>query len=170
MKRMWSKNELKQIANQQVQEQVSSGNLTDVKVFEEIVDKDGHKRFIEGNIEIKEIEGVTKQYGKWSLSGSHLLIVVSYIANSGATLGGNTTLAYVDIPSWILDKIAILFGTNIVLPLNIDYRKTDDWTNTTQTASVRKSENSLFLRTEISKEFTYNANTRIAIDILIDNE
>ena len=45
MKRMWSKNELKQLANGQVQEQVSSGQLQNVKVFEEIVDKDGHSLF-----------------------------------------------------------------------------------------------------------------------------
>ena len=76
MRRMFSLKQLEEIANKQVQEQVSSGELENVKVFENIVDKDGHKRFIEGDITFENITGVSKVYGKWSLSGNHLMIVI----------------------------------------------------------------------------------------------
>ena len=42
-----------------------------------IVDADGHNRFIEGNIATEEIEGVTWAYARWSLSGTHLMCVLA---------------------------------------------------------------------------------------------
>ena len=74
--------------------------------FENIVDKDGHKRFIEGDVELTETlpSGVTKTYGKWSLSGSHLMIVVAGNFADGTSIPyGN--FCVINLPDWIKDKI-----------------------------------------------------------------
>ena len=103
MKRMWSKNELKNV----IQEQASSGQLKEVKVFEEIVDKDAHKRFIEGEGDIVlEQEGVDFTYAKWSLSGSHLLLVIAGTVEDETVLTSSTTaIVNFYVPKWIYDKI-----------------------------------------------------------------
>ena len=50
--------------------------------MEDIVDADGHKRFIEGNVTPANIIGENDiQYAKWSLSGSHLMIVLAIITS-----------------------------------------------------------------------------------------
>ena len=85
----------------------------EVQDFENITDSDGHKRFIEGNIELDEsVTTITKLYGKWSLSGSHLLIVLAFSIVENATLTAGY-IADINLPEWIMDKIYPLFGDNI---------------------------------------------------------
>ena len=105
MKRMWSKNELKQIANGQVQEQVSSGQLQNVKVFEDIVDKDGHKRFVEGDITTNEVTGITYSYTKWSLSGTHLIFVMAGKIAANTVISAYSLKGLISPPKWVFDKL-----------------------------------------------------------------
>lgn len=76
-----------------------------LKVFENIVDKDGHPRFIEGDITIEATAGFTQSYGKWSLSGTHLMLVVAGSIENSTTWVGGKTLYEVELPQWLLDKI-----------------------------------------------------------------
>ena len=70
MRRMFSLKQIKEIADSEVQNVVSSGELENVKIFENIVDQDGHKRFVEGNITLSASvpEGLVLKYGKWTLN------------------------------------------------------------------------------------------------------
>lgn len=176
MKRMWSKNELKNIANAQVQEQSSSGELENVKVFEEIIDKDGHKRFIEGDLELDESvpEGITKTYGKWSLSGSHLLIVLCLTAEDTTELSGSQVLTTINLPKWIVDKLSVIFDSiSYVDTKNIIWYGAG-WLAQNGLISVRKIGTEpnfeINIRTEVGITFTAKRSCRISFDFLIDNE
>ncbi len=85
-----------------------SGDLTatHAKIFETIEDSNGHKRFIEGVPTEYLPTGMTLTYKRWSLCGSHLMVVLA------GTIAANTTIYWEgplaicgDIPQWILDKI-----------------------------------------------------------------
>lgn len=141
---------------------------SEVKVFENIVDKDGHKRFIEGDIEINEISGVTKTYGKWSLSGSHLLIIVALDIAENTTISSGA-LSQLNIPQWIIDKIVPLYANSIV-DNKIFSAYTDNYNAQQMNASIQKFSSSnvfIYLPTFTT---TASRHVRISFDLLIDNE
>ena len=168
MKRMWSKNELKNLANTQVQEQVSGGQLENVKVFEEIVDKDGHKRFIEGGLDYRTATGLTFVYGRWSLSGTHLMIVCSGNVANATELSAGVLCVTKNLPKWVHDKIVKVFATNSIetkqMSLNADNYSTQNVGVTLQkvTNEIQVYMNSVTL--------TADRAFRLVFDILIDNE
>lgn len=114
MRRMYSEKQIKRMIAESSDEVVEALNDSneDLEIFENIVDKDGHKRFVEGKLRVSETEGFEFTYAKWSLSGSHLIIVLAgNIANGTAYTA--KTLAYADLPKWIDDKITPTFGSSI---------------------------------------------------------
>ena len=156
MKRMWSKNELKEIVK---------GTQKD---FTTLVDKNGNPRFIEGEIDLNEgITTITKKYGKWSLSGSHLLIVLAFSIEEDAVLSPNY-IANVNLPQWVLDKIYALFGNNIDFKSFYAFTSAGD---TSQSVSVYLDKDTDKLKLYCTG-LTANADRscRIAFDLLIDNE
>lgn len=166
---MWSKNELKQLANGQVQEQVSSGQLQNVKVFENIVDKDGHKRFIEDDGVAFEIEGVTPLYNKWSLSGTHLIVVYACSIASGTAINGGSGLAKFELPAWIRDKIVGVQGSLIEYK---SFEGVDD-TYSKQTFNTylgKVSGYGLRIVNNSSITLSSDKSVRFVFDLLIDNE
>ena len=157
MKRMWSKNELRKI----IQETYGID-------FNNLIDKDGHSRFIEGDIDIKEIAGVTKTYGKWSLSGSHLLIVLALdIANTTA-ISAATVLAELNLPDWVKSKIVALFSTYWVIN-NTYSAYGDDFSSESFGVGMTKS-TKVEITTFGSFTATKNRHVRLNFDLLIDNE
>ena len=78
--------------------------LNGIKVFEDIKDKDGHARFVEGEINIETMAGVTKTYGKWTLSGSYLMLVL-VLAYENGTVSSVGRVCNVELPQWVLDKL-----------------------------------------------------------------
>lgn len=90
-------------------------NSTDVVTtnkLEQITDANEHKRFVEGNIEIETITGVTQTYGKWSLSGTHLMFVVCIeLANSAVIT--SSKLCKINLPDWVMNKIVPIYGNTI---------------------------------------------------------
>lgn len=137
--------------------------------IENIIDNNLHKRFIEDDIEIETITGVTKTYGKWSLSGSHLLIVLALSLDDTTEIANGTLLTNLNIPQWVLDKIVPIWSTAVI---KSDFNAmTDAWTTQTFTVYLAK-ESSDSLRIRKSGAITLNADrkVRIAFDLLIDNE
>ena len=98
MRRMYSKPQLLEAVEQE-------SKINGIKVFEDIKDKDGHVRFDEGEITFEEHEGITKTFAKWSLSGTHLMIVLAGQVANGTTIENNSVFAKINLPSWIIDKI-----------------------------------------------------------------
>lgn len=141
----------------------------EVAIFENITDNDGHKRFIEGDITIETLEGVTQTYGKWSLSGSHLLIVICISMANATEITGGSILAIIDnLPKWILDKITPLYGGNLEYKSFSAYNSVGN-AQSLGTYTQKPNDNSLAVRLS-NLTLTDDRNCRITYDLLIDNE
>ena len=89
------------------------GDADNINLMENIVDSNGNKRFVEGNITIDTLSGVTQTYGKWSLSGSHLMIVIALQIASGTALTTSDRVAILSLPSWVVGKIKAIYGNYV---------------------------------------------------------
>lgn len=137
-----------------------------INAIESVVDSAGNLRFIEGEGTLTEITGVTYTYNKWSLSGTHLMIVLAgTVADTTAiTAGEYVTL---NLPSYILDKIYAVFS-------NVVNRQTvtlwaNDYSSQTFSMQLQKYTNNLkiyFGGITLTKE----RNFRVQFDLLIDSD
>ena len=161
MRRMYSKPQLLEAIEQEAQEK-------GLKAFENIVDKDGHKRFIEGDVNLdKEYEGVTKLYGKWSLSGSHLLIVCCLFVTEDKVLTYGECIT-MNIPEWIYNKITPIYASAIDKKTFSAF--TPNGSEQTVPAYLLKKGTGV-LSVETGFTATDDDRTiRFAFDLLIDNE
>ena len=138
-----------------------------LKVFENIVDKDGHKRFIDIEGVDSEVSGVTITYAKASLSGSHLLMVVAGSIANGTELTGNPNLVTFSLPEWIHNKIIAIFGSTV----DIKNDALRDSGGGAQSCVIRLLKQTSFIAVSILN-LTLNADRtfRFSFDLLIDNE
>ena len=161
MRRMYSKPQLLEAVEQEAE-------VNGLKAFENIVDKDGHKRFIEGDLEVATISGITSVYAKWSLSGSHLLLVFCFEIDANTSITDNTAYANANLPQWILDKIYPI-TYNIVARQNFVVFN-EGGTMTSSVATLRKQTAYISINQYASLSPTEDKICRIAFDLLIDNE
>lgn len=75
--------------------------------LDDIVDSQGHKRFIEGNGTPATITGLAEPYCKWSLSGTHLMVVFAGTLSANITIAnyGTVEFAKFELPEWVMTKI-----------------------------------------------------------------
>ena len=146
----------------------NSEDKTILNSIEQIYDNDGHKRFIEGDITINAQEGVTQTYGKWSLSGTHLLIVVGVDYANTTEIVSDSLLANVEVPAWILDKIVPLWASHYIDAKAITLRA-DNWSAQNIAVNLLKAETVLKLRYGGALTLTADRHGRITFDLLIDN-
>lgn len=142
------------------------GAISELPIFENIVDKNGNSRFIEGNGIPLSQTGFTSSYCKWSLSGSHLLIVLAGSIANETILENGANLATYNLPEWIVNKIYSVWiiyieSKNLLL-------KAEDWS--TQDSPCVLTKVSTGLRIVKVNDLTLNANRsfRIQFDLLID--
>ena len=139
--------------------------------FENIIDKEGHKRFIEGNGDAATaVDGLTISYNKWSLSGSHIMFVLAGTFSNATVLLANIDLVSFTLPTWIVNKIIPIWGNNFIEEKNV-YGYANDWTS--QSISIvllRKNDNKIYIRSTRAATFTADRNFRIQFDLLIDSE
>ena len=164
MRRMYSLEQLKNV----VDERLASGQVPSAKIFENIVDENGHSRFIEGDINIKEITGITKTFGKWSLSGSHLLMVLMVNIDNDATLDGALSTD-IELPAWVKSKITPLVAQAVIIKEELAYNTIDATTQSARCVLRKPTTNTI--RIDLSS-FTASKSRvlRIGFDLLIDNE
>lgn len=76
-------------------------------ICENLKDANGHNRFIEGNVTINNnyISNSEVPYAAWSLSGTHLQIVLCLLCSSGISAEGKNLANISDIPDYIMNKI-----------------------------------------------------------------
>ena len=144
----------------------SGGDFTSssAKIFENIKDAQGNNRFIEDEIECETISGMTINYSKWSLSGTHLMIVIAGNVANGTNISF-IKLATINAPQWILDKIYPVFGTT-VSQYNFNYYADDQSTQTSTVRLYKQTTLDIFIS---SITLTADRNFRIQFDLLIDN-
>ena len=139
----------------------------EVQIFENIVDKEGHSRFIEGEIEVPTVTGLTKLYGKWSLSGSHLMFVICGKIDNGTNFGGYIGIA--KLPDWIMNKIRPITSIRVAYETFIAY--SEDLTSTQNlNVSMTKDDVNNDIRFYAGLNATADRYFRVAFDLLIDNE
>ncbi|MBO7691179.1 MAG: hypothetical protein J6T10_00915 [Methanobrevibacter sp.] len=140
------------------------------KIFENIVDKDGHNRFIEGDINIETITGVSKLYGKWSLSGTHLMIVLCLSLADTTALTNGQVFAFLPLAQWIMDKIVPVYARMVATELYNAYAS--DYTSQSFQTYLRKNDTGTSLEIVKNNNLTLDKDrtVRIAFDLLIDNE
>lgn len=146
-----------------------SGTLTatHAKIFEQIEDANDNNRFVEGDITIGTFTGVTQTYGKWSLCGTHLLIVVGLSLETGSNITDGD-LCYVTIPSWIGAKIYPLFAGTVVTRA-IAKMWADDYTTQDLTTQLIKVTNATFKIQTSTTTADKDRFVRVSFDLLIDN-
>lgn len=143
----------------------------DVKCFENIVDAQENKRFIEGNITLDSgmPAGATANYAKWSLSGTHLMIVIALTLDADINIAGNTTLAFVGVPQWIRDKIYPTLSNWVTA--SSTRAIASDWSEKSVTVSLYKNTTNIQLAFG-GTGYTWDKSAvcRFQFDLLIDNE
>ena len=152
---------------------VVNGAEVNANQFEGILDKDGHARFIEGEGTPETISGVTVQYNKWSLSGSHLMIVYAFKIDANATLGSYAILSSIELPEWLYNKIYPLGdGTGNWVSVIQAIASDNGGLPTVEDARflLAKSTNKINIY-HISSAYTPTADRylRVQFDLLIDN-
>ena len=148
---------------------VTSVGSVEYPLMENVKDKNGNLRFIEGDITGEVIAGIEQIYGKWSLSGTHLMIVYCFSVENGTSISGGTTLTNVNLPKWIMDKIIPINSTGYLDRRTFDYV---DNSTTFQTAvsGISKISDEQLKITGGTITLTANRVCRIAFDLLIDAE
>lgn len=102
---------------------VTGGENSKFKIMDKITDADGNSRFISGEI-TKSTAGVGEKvefaYAKWTLSGSHLMLVCMFKVLENFTASG-TSLGYCFPPHWLNAKIYPMASTNHVAVIDATY-------------------------------------------------
>ena len=148
----------------------NSEDKTILNSLEQIYDKDGHNRFIEGVVECIDDENITTIYGKWSLSGTHLMIVLCFsLENALAWTTGFLSKA-IELPDWIKDKIIPVYTTQVVPYIQITGANADATSSQYLQLSLRKSAQGSINIQMASITTTDKRYARIQFDLLIDNE
>ena len=148
-------------------ENVDGTELT--TLMSNIVDSHGNKRFIEGGIaKVAGNTSIEKIYGKWSLSGTHLLLVFCFNHLANMALANKDWIAYLNgLPSYIIDKIQPISENIIgVFP----YHRIAS--NTSSYVALIKDTNNALVLTYYGNNYTPTADeiSRIQIDLLIDSD
>ena len=142
----------------------------EIKVVEKdistLIDKDGHKRFVNGNGVPAEITGFTASYCKWSVSDSHLMIVLAGTFADESELQ-NSGLAEYDLPSWIKDKISPVWSVYIEAKSVKVYNS--DWSTQDMGVVLEKTSNGVKI-TQTGGTFTLTKERsfRVTFDLNID--
>lgn len=142
--------------------------------LENVVDADGNKRFIEGDIILNEGQvGLTKEYGRWSLSGTHLIIVFQIKNTTETTITPTawSELGTLTLPAYILNKIVPITGSNNVC-VNSFSGFDGDLSVSANPIQVylEKGSTEISINSWTGNEIESDKSYRITFDLLIDNE
>ena len=134
-----------------------------------LTDSKGNPRFIEGDgIPKTNLPGLTISYCKWSLSGTHLMLVCAgTVVNETVFTTGN--IATFNLPNWILNKIYPVWANSYIEKKSIAL-VADNFTEQSTTSVLVKSETSIAIYVSSAVTLTANRGFRVQFDLLIDNE
>ena len=130
--------------------------------LEDIVDSAGNRRFVEGDGAVIDNK-ITNAYCKWSLSGTHLMLVCAGTRPTGAY---SDTVATFSLPQWIFDKIFALSTTGEIEQKTIRYYTVGD--QITKILILKKEDGVMKIIYYDSGNFTKEFKFRAQFDLLID--
>jgi len=154
MKHMWSEEEIQSFK----------------KDISNLVDSKGNPRFVEGNGTPLSQEGVTISYCKWSLSGTHLMLVLSATIANTTVINDSTILATFTLPEWIINKIYPVW--DITLESKVITLYASDYTSQQTNCRLVKATNAMKILKSGGSALTLSKDRsfRIQFDLLIDSE
>lgn len=137
--------------------------------LDDIVDSHGNKRFIEGNGTPVTLSKYNFSICKWSLSGTHLMLVLAgTVEATGSAISGQLFCTF-ELPVWIMNKIYPLSTTGIIESKSM-YYYTDTESSISKQQILRKVNNTLTITNDGGGQFSNNMSFRIQFDLLIDSE
>ena len=150
---------------------VVNGQEVNANQLEGILDKDGHARFIEGEITTPTITGVEFTYKKWSLSGTHLMLVLAGNLTA-ANISQGTKIGEVTLPTWINNKIYTLISASQIVTINkMTARLTGGTPIVEYACELGKNDTNIEIYNSVEiNPSLYNGGFRLQFDLLIDNE
>lgn len=138
------------------------------QVFEKIVDKDLHYRFVEGDGVINALTGFTSVFCKWSLSGSHIMFVLAGTFSEGAEVPSVHDIASFTLPSWVYNKIYPVWST--YLENKVVSCKATNWSSQEVDMALMKESGVMKIRLlGAPTTFTATRSFRVQFDLIIDN-
>lgn len=135
-----------------------------------IEDSQGHKRFIEGQLTPSFSETVLQnvvpvvQYTRWSLSGTHLMLVACVYFTNALSNSGIESLFKVELPEWIYNKITPLGESGFVGKTTFTL-----FASGNIVCNLYKRENNN-IEINTGASFPNDKTLRIQFDLLIDSE
>lgn len=139
-------------------------------LMSDIVDANGNPRFVEGefNLNSGTYSGFTFTYNRWSLSGTHLMIVIAGTCVTGANLLGK--YASFEFPAYIIDKIIPQASSSTIIEYkDVYFKELQNFGTPDQMTSMHlsKENGKIYINSGL-----LNANTaryfRVQFDLLID--
>lgn len=147
-----------------------TGNIINGIKLSQIVDSQARPRFIEGDLSMQTVEGITFTYGKWSLSGTHLMIVLAGDVAENTMLANGVIYASANLPTWVLNKIIPLYANVGVSAKTVEFYA-DNWQSQTAKFSLTKTSNINLRILKTGNETIQTASHfRIEFDLLIDTD
>ena len=147
----------------------NSTDITNENLMEEIRDASGNLRFIEGEGTNAVITGLTINYNKWSLSGSHLMLVVAGVLDSNYDESVTKVIStFNDIPLWILNKINTVAGSLVEAKNTVLWGS--DFSQVEKATNMQKTPQNTLTINIAPTTSNRDRNFRIQYDLLIDNE
>lgn len=141
----------------------------DGALLSSIVDANGNARFVEGDGELADDTGITVSYNKWSLSGTHLMVVLAGTIADETALTSNQLLTTYTIPEYIGEKIyEVLY--NIIEVKGVNTYASDYTTQSVPIHFRKVSDTSLILRVGSDITLTAERTFRVQFDLLIDTD
>lgn len=153
MKHMWSEEEIQSFK----------------KDISNLVDSKGNPRFVGGDLTTPTIAGVEFTYAKWSLSGTHLMIVLAGNIANGTKLSNNTIIATSSLEAWILSKIYPVFANDAIEVKSLSLYG-NDWSSQSLPIGFKKFNDHIELVIASGLTLSANRGFRIQFDLLIDSE
>lgn len=138
--------------------------------LEHITDDSGNNRFIEGDIEFPELTGIASNYSHWALSGTHLMIVVTFYSGVSQPSFPSGNLCEIELPNWVISKIyPIKEGQTIVSVSNMLCVGNSGVTS--YPFNLIKDSGKIYVNLSSALTITDNnyASGRLQFDLLIDN-
>lgn len=146
----------------------ATGDIYGVKI-ENIKDASNNNRFIEGTIALNSsLSGVIATYARWSLSGTHLMVVLGLEIDANTTILQNDVVGTCNVPSWLFDKIYPLKGIGVAWGTfeNIN----SDWTREDTKIVLIRQHGELQIAFDADKTYSKSNVIRINFDILVGNQ
>lgn len=156
---------------------VISGTITANKFIgeteiETIKDNKNNNRFINGDVLVDSNAVLTKVFGRYSLSGTHLQIAVliSNEAENDITLNTYTLIAHCNVPAWLANKIYTLPNSMVIEVKTFDIGNRSSLLTIKAGKKVYLETSGNEIRILAGENIPLNSNDfmRISFDLIID--